>query len=172
MVQSIEGNGGEDSVQKFPGPLTLFPARKKWSNLVIGSGFFTIISILMSFRAGIIAILVTAIFGVGTVTGATMLLPGASSWRLDENGFDITRCFRKQRYRWSEVSDFGIWGFLMYNRYVVFKAAKSHLSILEKMNAGLAGGRNGYLPDTYGMAADDLVQLMTSWRNSAMNATK
>ena len=31
---------------------------------------------------------------------------------------------------------------------------------------------NGYLPDTYGMAANDLGQLMTSWRNSAMNATK
>jgi hypothetical protein len=105
------------------------------------------------------------------VIGVITLLPGASFLRLDENGFDVSRFFRKQIFRWSEVSDFGVWTFRG-NCLVVFKAEKSRLNISEKVNAALAGGRNGYLPDTYGLTAEDLVQIMTAWRNSAMDAFK
>jgi hypothetical protein len=157
--------------QNFPGPITLVPSRRKRWNLIIGAGFFTILGILISFRGGVVGMLTTAFFGVCTVTGVITLLPGASSLRLDENGFDVTRFFRMQTFRWSEVSDFGVWTFKG-NGFVVFKAAKSRLNILEKINAALAGGRNGYLPDTYGLAAEDLVQLMTIWRNLATDATK
>jgi hypothetical protein len=171
MVQSVEISDGEDGVPKFPGPLTLFPSREKSKKSLIVLGTFTIIGIVMSFNAAPWGIFVTAVFGAGTLACVIRQLPGAGSLRLDEHGFEATSHFRKQKYRWSEVTDFGTWTFL-FNSMVVFKAAKSHLGILGKMNAALAGGRNGFLPDTYGMAVDDLVQLITTWRNSAMNATK
>jgi hypothetical protein len=130
---------------------------------------FTLIGIVMSFKAGPMGIFVTAVFGAATVLCVIRQLPGAGSLRLDEHGFEAMSHFLKRTYRWSEVTDFTIWTF-HFNSMVTFKAAKSHLGILGKVNAVLAGGRNGFLPDTYGMAADDLVQLMTAWRNSAMHA--
>ena len=127
----------------------------------------------MSLKAAPFGIFVTATFGFGTMIGVTMLLPGASSLRLDGDGFEITKLFfLRQRYSWLDVSDFVVWG-MFSNRMVVFKAEKPRLGVYERISAAMAGGgRNGYLPDTYGMAADDLAQLVTGWRNSAMNATK
>jgi hypothetical protein len=177
MVQSVEIRDGNDGVPTFPGPLTLIPSRKESWRLLKTGGFFTILGILVSFDVGIsfgdriVRVLATAFFGVGTVMGVIDLLPGSSSLRLDENGFEITHCFRKQQFRWNAVSDFDVWTFKGH-RFVIFKAAKSRLGLLEKLNAAWTGGRNGSLPTRYGMAADDLVQLMTTWRNSALNATK
>jgi len=177
MVQSVEIRDGKDGVPKFPGPLTLIPSLKKRWSLLIGAGSFTIAGILLSFGVGIsfgdriAGALTTAFFGVCTVMGVIALLPGGSSLKLDENGFEITRFFRKQQFRWNAVSDFGVWTFKG-NRLVVFKAARSRLGLSAKINAALTGGRNSYLPDSYRTAADDLVQLMTTWRNSALNATK
>jgi hypothetical protein len=177
MVQSVEIRDGENGVPKFPGPLTLIPSLKKRWSLLIGAGSLTIAGILLSFGVGIsfggriAGVLTTVFFGVCTVMGVIALLPGSSSLRLDENGFEITYFFRKQQFRWNAVSDFGVLTFKG-NRIVVFKAARSRLGLLEKINAALTGGRNGYLPNTYRTAADDLVQLMNTWRNSALNATK
>ena len=41
------------------------------------------------------------------------------------------------------------------------------MSLLEKLNALLTGGRDKCLADTYGMEAEELAQLMNNWRNSA-----
>jgi hypothetical protein len=177
MTKSIGTNNGEDLAPKFPGPLTLVPSLKKRFNLLIGAGFFTIAGILLSFGAGIsfdgriAGALATTFFGVCTVMAMIQLLPGSSSLRLDGNGFEITRYFRKQEFGWSEVSDFGVWTYLG-SSIVVFKAAKSRLGIREKLNAALTGGRNDYLQSFHQLAPDDLVQLLTTWRNLAMTATK
>jgi hypothetical protein len=69
------------------------------------------------------------------------------------------------------VSDFDIWIFKD-DGLVLFKAAKSRLSVFEKLNAALSGGRNGHLPDTYGLVAEDLLRIMKTWQNLATNATK
>jgi hypothetical protein len=171
MVQSVESSDGEDGVPKFPGPLTLFPSQERSKRSLAVLGTFTIIGIVMSFKAAPFGIFVAAVSGFGLLGCVIRQLPGAGSLRLYEHGFEAASHFRKQQYRWSEVIDFGTWTFF-FNSMVVFKAAKSHLGILGKINATLAGERNGHLPDTYRMAANDLAQLMTSWRNSAMNAAK
>jgi hypothetical protein len=177
MAGSVEIRDGQRGVPEFPGPLTLIPSvKKRWSLLII-AGSFTIMGILLSFGAGVsfggrVAGVLTAIFfGAGTATGVIELLPGSSSLRLDENGFEITRFFRKQQFGWNAVSDFGVWT-VKGTHFVFFKATKPRLGLLEKINAAMAGGRNAHLPTTYRTAADDLVQLMTTWRNLALNTTK
>jgi hypothetical protein len=172
LVQSVEIRDGEDGVPKFPGPHTFFSSRKKWWRPTLGTALFTAIGIAMFLNAAPFGIFVTAVFGIGSMIGVMMLLPGANSLRLDGSGFEITKFFfLRQRYSWLDVSDFVVWA-MIGNGIVVFKAEKPRLSVYERINAAMAGGRNGYLPDTYGMAAGDLVRLMTSWRNAAMNATK
>ncbi len=90
-----------------------------------------------------------------------MLLPDYSSLRLDRESFTWTHLYRTKTYRWSEVRDFDVW-----ISSVVFEVATPRLTALEKINKALSG-RNSYLPDTYGLAPDHLVQLMTGWRDLA-----
>jgi hypothetical protein len=163
---------GEYGVPQFPGPRIFFPSPAKWLKLTLGSGLLTAIGIAMMLDAASFGVFVTASFGVGTLLGLTMLLPGANSLRLDGEGFEITKFFfRRQRYNWLDVSDFAVWE-MSRNRFVVFKAEKPRLGIYERISAAMTDGRNGYLPDTYGMVANDLAELMTNWRNSAIKATK
>lgn len=170
MLKTTEIGIGKDALRDFPGPITLRSSRKKWWKLTIGAVFFTILGILLSTRDDVAGILAAAFFGVCAVAGVITLLPGASSLRLDEKGFGFTRFFRTQKFHWNEVGDFGIWtlGWIIKSECVVFKVMKSRLSILEKINTALAN-RNGYLPDTYELTAEELVELMTAWQNLALN---
>jgi hypothetical protein len=179
MVSSTDVTDYKDILARFPGPITLVPSREKWWSLTVLAAFFTFLSALMltllspavGFRGDMILMLGIALCGFGTVIGVFMLLPGGVSLRLDLDGFEITRFFHKQRFNWNEVSDFDIWIFKD-DGLVLFKAAKSRLSGFEKLNAALSGGRNGYLPDTYGLVAEDLLRIMKTWQNLATNATK
>ncbi len=159
----------DDILASFPGPIILRPSRKKWLRLTIGAVCLTVIGGLLSFRGDIIGLLGTAFFGICTVVGVITLLPGASSLRLDENGFEFARFFRTSKFHWSDVAAFDVWTFRG-KGLVVFKVTKPRLSVLDKINTALAG-RNGYLPDTYGMATEDLVRLMTAWRDLATSKT-
>jgi hypothetical protein len=155
-----------DILKSFPGPVTLVPSLGQYSKPIIGCGLFTVAGVLLSLGGDIVAMLCAAFFGLGTVIFVITFLPGASALRLNETGFDVTRFYRTRTFRWNEVSDFGAWTFRGF-ACVVFKVAKSRLSILEKINTALAGG-NGYLPYTYdGLSADDLASLMTQWRERA-----
>jgi hypothetical protein len=163
----------EQRFPTFPGPHTLFSSWKKWLRPTLTGAFFVAVGIAMILKAAPFGIFVTVVFAIFTTIGIMMLLPGASSLRLDESGFETTKFFFfRKRYSWRDVSDFLVWSKVAKGGMVVFKDEKPRLSASERINAALTGGRNGYLPDTYGMAAGELVQLMINWRNSAMNANK
>ena len=93
-----------------------------------------------------------------------MLLPGSSSLRLDRESFTWTRLYRTKTYRWSEVSDFCVWGL---PGAAMFEVANPRLTVMEMINKTISG-RPEWMPDTYGLAPDRLVQLMTEWRNLAI----
>jgi hypothetical protein len=174
-------NEVRDIVTKFPGPITLLPSRLKyWFMIVLGVGM-TAASVLASFlclsrlRAGIegagvaavLVILGTAFFGIATVVFVILLRRG--SLRLDEDGFEVTGLVRK-RFRWREVSGFDVFYFRG-NSLVMFKTTNPRRNILEKFNAVLTGGRNEGIPADYELAAEKLVQLLTAWRNLAVDET-
>ena len=77
---------------------------------------------------------------------------------------------QKFLYAANEVSDFGVISLGYGGRAVAFRTSKPRLNRWKKFNAVLTGGRDERLPDTYGMAAEDLVQLMNSWRHSATDS--
>jgi hypothetical protein len=175
MVKVAEINE-EDILTKFPGPIVLPSLVKWWKGVAIGVALI-IASAFARYIPGSDIELTLAIFGMAfagllcTVFGVFLFLRPGAGLRLDEAGFEVAGPLRKQTFRWSEVSDFGVWS-QDKSSFVAFKAAKPRLTNSDKMNAALTGGRNELLPDTYGMTADNLVQLMTTWRSSAINATK
>jgi hypothetical protein len=149
----------------FPGPILLFPSRRKWLGMIAGSAGFVIASIFIAGSNPIAALMGLLFFGACLLVGIVVLLPGSASLQLDKSGFVCTRFFRTTAYRWNEVSDFDVWRFRT-TKIVMFEVAKPHLTTLEKINRRLTG-RNKGLPDTFGLTAEDLVELMTGWRNMA-----
>jgi hypothetical protein len=175
MAESFENDEGDIFV-RFPGPIIL-PAGVKWSKPSLIGGALIILSILARYLSDnsielTLLIFAMAFSGVAfVVMGVIFFLRPGAGLRLNETGFEVVGPLNKKIFRWSEVSDFGVWSRKGHS-FVAFKAAKPRLTTSDRINSALTGGKNELLPDTYGMAADDLVQLMTTWRNSATNANQ
>jgi hypothetical protein len=153
-------------------PIALVPSRKQWWVMVIGGGVFFVIALLgVTLGGDTAAIIVAAFAGFWAVLGAIMLLPGANSLRLDENCFEIEHFFRRKKFRWSDVSDFEVRRVGEFNGEIVaFDTTESHLGLWERINGAMIGKKR-YLPNTYGMTAEDLAKLLTAWKKSATDAT-
>lgn len=155
-----------------PGPAMLTPSRRPWWMMAIGGGALCAGSLLgVVFGGDTAAIFLAVLFGCCAVLGAIMLLPGANSLRLDADGFEVEHLFRKRRYRWDDVSGFAVRNVGQYDdRLVSFDTAPEvSRNLWDRINGALIG-KGGYLPGTYGMAADDLAKLMTAWKKSATEA--
>ena len=103
-------------------------------------------------------------FGLGVVLGLATLIPGASYLELREDGFEFSSIYRKWFLRWSDVQEFFPQR-IATNAMVCWNYAPGHVapSLGRKLSAGLTGVEAG-LPDTYGMAAPELAELMNQWR--------
>ena len=154
---------------KFPGPATLAASRRKWVLMLIGCGAFTAGGIWMVLSSASRGWLVVIFFGVCAIVSAVMLLPGAGMLRLDRDGFEATSVFRRHRSRWRDATDFEsarIPPSMI--ALVVYNDANLSGKSIAKLNT-LIAGRNAGLPDTYGLSAADLADLMTEWRERAIS---
>ena len=89
---------------------------------------------------------------------------------LNLDGFEFIRFFRRsRRYAWRDSTGFAAWTFKN-NEIVVFDCpVPDNIAVrgLAKFNRELSGHVGG-LPDTYGLTAGDLAELMTRWRERAI----
>ncbi len=93
-----------------------------------------------------------------------MLFPNANYLRLTQDGFEMRAMFRSHFYRWRDVAAFEpvrIYG----GKYVSIIFAPTYLAapIGRDVSAALTGIQ-GMLPDTYGMTAEALADLLNDWR--------
>jgi hypothetical protein len=107
------------------------------------------------------------VFGTLSIMSFGMLMPGASSLELDEEGFQATRLYQRHRVRWQDVRRFDtVQQYRSEERIVVYDDIKSPGTPLSKLNKLLAD-HNAFLPDTYGLAGKELAWLMAQWRERA-----
>jgi uncharacterized membrane protein len=167
----------EKLVAVFPGPIVLdISSARSWLLAVLGS----IMTAASLFAAGIafpamragqsgaelgFAICAFGIlfFGLGAVMGVRLI--GDGSLQLDKDGFSFCRLFRT-RYRWAEVTNFGL--LRSKNAYAVFTTSNPHRSVWSRISYFYASGRDGRLPDTYGLQAEELVKLLKIWQSLAL----
>lgn len=98
-------------------------------------------------------------FGLAPIVGVIFLC--RSSLTLSKVGFEFIG-LNRQQYRWDEVSDFGV--VHVREALVVFKTTRR----TKTWSTFLTGGRDGGFPDTYGLGAGELVQLMETWKRLVM----
>jgi hypothetical protein len=161
--------GCDAMLMRFPGPVTLYPSRRKWTLVLMGCALFTACGVGMIVDKAPSGWLVLLFFLFGVIVAAMALLPGAGSLTLEGNSFEIKNLFRRQRVRWQDATGFKA-AVIPPSRtkLVVFDdlGAKDRHRIISILNAMIVG-RNGALPDTYGFSADDLAYLMSQWRERA-----
>jgi hypothetical protein len=153
---------------RFPGPVMLYPSRRKWTLVLVASSLFTIAGIWMVASKAPWGWLVLIFFLCGAVVAAMALLPGAGALTLDDRGFEVKNLFRRQRISWQSATSFEARAIPpSATRMVIFDYIDAKDRAISKL-ATIIAGRNGALPDTYGFSADDLASLMTRWRDKAM----
>ena len=171
----------EATIASFPGPVVLFSSRPKLWFLA----FFEIVTILTSSFAIVIGLshpearfalcigLLGLLYSVGLgIKLAVLSSPDAISLRLTSSGFEVVAGLQKRTFLWTQVSDFDAFAGRSGSSKVVFRYGGPHRSSfrvgLGWLDAAFAGGRNAYLPDTYGLQTADLVQVLTTWRELAV----
>jgi hypothetical protein len=153
---------------RFPGPVTLYPSRKKWL-LVLAVGVVLAVGGVLMIRSGELkGWLVLIFFAAVSLIAAAVMLPGAGALTLDRDGFEVTNLFRRHRTRWQDASGFTATDIPpARQQFVVYNDARVSTRRITKVTVAIAG-RNASLPDTYGRPADELAELMAAWRASAL----
>lgn len=111
----------------------------------------------------------TGFFGIGVLVFAVQLLPGSSYLEVGPEGFTTCSVFRARRTPWSAVDCFEV-GRLGgatpgSPRTVVFDYAPDYERHEAARNlASSMSGHEGALPDTYGMAPQELADLLNRYR--------
>jgi hypothetical protein len=103
-------------------------------------------------------------FGAGVFILLRQGLSSAKSGlRLDRDGFIVTTAFASKRYRWDDVSGFGVFR-MRFNRCVGFNFTDSlHSAQLPAFNRRLVGW-DAMLPTTLAVRPEELAALMEEWR--------
>lgn len=151
--------------KETPQEITLYPSRKAWLPVLVISLVFCVIGVWMISKDDWRGWLGLSFFGLCALVSALMVtFPQVSSLRLTIDGFYMGSLIRTQFTRWRDVTGFGVASISM-NKMVVFNYSASYSGqrFGRKVAADLAGWE-GALPDTYGMSADELANLMNSWK--------
>jgi hypothetical protein len=73
---------------RFPGPVTLYPSRRKWLLVMAGCLLFAVAGIGEAYNGDAKGWLGVVFFGLGAIVPGLMLLHGAASLTLDADGFE------------------------------------------------------------------------------------
>ncbi len=152
----------------------LKPSVRKWLLMLS----FTVAGVVTAqlsgsdMKGGVFGYWFVLVFGsVGSLIAAIQLIPGSSSLKLDRAGITITKVFRKRFVPWCECGEFKVrvleadyrWLTWTKSEFVMFSSGRSDWNA--EMSRKLTG-EDDYLPDTYGMRAQALCDLLNEWRRA------
>ncbi len=138
----------------------------KWLLVLLGAAAFTAGGVWMVETNSRNGWLVLVFFGLCTVMSvAQLLIPGRLV--LDAEGLEIRNLGRTTRHAWTDVEAFGVWKYRASQLVSLsLRPGAPERPRLAFVNR-LLGARDGTLPDTYGMEAEELAALLESWRQQA-----
>jgi hypothetical protein len=148
----------EDDVET----LTLRPRRLKMAFFGLLSAAFTVAGVYMIRDGDHNGWFVAGFFGACTMVFLALLLPGAAYLRLSRDGFRVRSLWRSHFTPWSAVIGFRV-ARIARRRLVVFNFVDAKARRRARY-ARILTGVEGALPDTYGLSADKLAELMIHWQ--------
>jgi hypothetical protein len=125
---------------------------------------FTVIGILMIADNKVMGWFVSSASGLGVVVFILLMLPKSSYLLLKEDGFSVCSLYRTSSLKWSDKEEFGVTT-IIGPRIVGFNFSSTYnrQQKVRKISKNMAG-YEGALPDTYGMPAKELAELLNNWK--------
>jgi len=143
---------------------TLYPKRWKSILFLLLTLGFTIGGVWMALDGEKMGWFISIFFGLGMLVFLINLSPQASYLKLNKEGFEVCSLFRKHKYHWNEVRDFGV-GSISGNKMVMFNFSEEYKKAkkVRKISSTIAGAEGG-LHDTFGLKAEELADLMNEYK--------
>ena len=144
--------------------LLLRPSKKGSLGLLLICSAFVALGVWMVSKGELIGWFASCFFGLGVIVAIVQLLPNASHLHLTESGLEVRTLYRSWSVSWKDVAFFAT-ASIGHNRMVVFNYSDHYDRA--KMMRGFArkiAGYEGALPDTYGMKAEELADMLNSWK--------
>lgn len=138
-------------------PLILKPGKIKNILLLLVSIGFVSLGISLLEKKMWIAILNIVFFGFCLIIFLTNMIPGSSYLKIDERGVEMKNLFRTTFIPWQAVSGFKTKSIFI-NKMVTFTIDEK---LLENFKIK---GKTGAFPDTYGMSAKNLANLLNEYK--------
>ena len=163
----------DDKVNDTPQvPLTLRPNRSGLGFFIVLSLVFAAISWYAAHVGASVGYLGIVFFGLGLVVFLIKLLPNSAYLRLTKEGFTVCSLFRCHTVPWSDTSEFGVVD-LGVKKMVGWNSqtAAERQPALFKTSQAISG-YGCALPETYGLAAEELCALLNSIRAAGLPTTK
>ncbi|MFT5194796.1 MAG: hypothetical protein ACI9EW_002267 [Cellvibrionaceae bacterium] len=147
-----------DSNQQLP--LTLKPSYLKLIISFVFAVAFTAGGIWIRSGLPVLGTVTAIFFGLCIIVFGVQFLPGCAYLEMTEDGFTVCNLFQRKTHNWSDVSSFSIRKFpgnslVIWGYTKAFGDPESERKISDKLTRTEAS-----LPDTYGMSAEDLAELM------------
>ncbi|WP_407405811.1 STM3941 family protein [Chryseobacterium sp.] len=139
-------------------PILLKPSKLKSILLSIISITFVILGVTLLEKNLLVGILNIVFFGICFAVFIIQILPSSSYLKINEQGIEMKNLFKTTFIPWESVSDFRTKNFFI-NKMVVFDIEKKFLEN-DKIKP-----KTGAFPDTYGMSALQLAQLLNDYKN-------
>lgn len=139
--------------------------------LIVGA-LFVVIGFYLMEENPFMAWIAIIFFGSGVIVFAIQLMPDSSILKLSNDGFEVKNLFKSDFTKWSDVNQFRV-GYAGQTKMVMFDFSRDH----KKHNVGkkvakFLSGNEGALPETYGMKAKDLSELMNDWKSKNENVAQ
>ncbi|WP_299768469.1 STM3941 family protein [uncultured Dokdonia sp.] len=142
----------------------LRPKKTKSIILIVISILFVLGGYLMLEEKFFIGIITIIFFGLGIIIFTIQLFPNTSYLKLTKEGFEMRTLFKSNFTKWSDVKEFST-DYIGPNKMVMLNYNEEHTKYKNgKKIAKILSGSEGALPDTYGMSAKALTQLMNEWK--------
>lgn len=147
----------------------LKPKRLKTIGLLLISILFVILGIFLIENNSFQRWLGIIFFGICMIVFLIQLIPNSSYLKLTKNGFEIRNLFKSNYTKWSDVETFKT-GYIRHSEMVMFDFSKEHNKHnIGKKIAKFLASNEGALPNTYGMKATELAELMNKWKSESNN---
>lgn len=138
-------------------PLILKPSKIKSIILILISIGFIYLGIKLLEKNILIAVLNIFFFGICLIIFVINMIPNSSYLKINERGIEMKNLFKTTFIPWQAVSSFKT-KFIFVNKLVTFTIDEKLLEN-SKMK-----GKTGAFPDTYGMSAKNLANLLNEYK--------
>jgi hypothetical protein len=143
-----------------PLPFTLYPNRGKTVLVLVVCLAFVAVDVLLIHDRTPKYWFTLILFSLAALVMLVQLLPGSGSLTVSRDGIEVRSLFRTHRYRWSELSEFGVYR-VRGNTFVGFNFSPEYRrSAAGRALARAFAGYEGSLPESFGLRAQDLAALL------------